>query len=161
MSGNSFKDQYKHPQWQKKRLEALESAGFECAECGSKDNQLHVHHKSYIKGMKIWEYEIAQLSVLCEGCHSDAHLKIDELKTCLSYLSPHLIGRVLGYVKPLVLEGLFDVASYEEAEGVANHFGVAAELVIDSLDEHGKTSVLAIETSLLNKANESCGKDLV
>lgn len=68
-----WKDQYKHPNWQKKRLEALELAGFECQNCGDGESQLQVHHVRYKKGSLIWDYEPTELSVLCEKCHDDAH----------------------------------------------------------------------------------------
>lgn len=68
-----WKEQYKHPQWQKKRLEVLESAGFCCQWCGSKDTTLHVHHRRYIKGRKIWDYQNGNFDVLCKDCHDDVH----------------------------------------------------------------------------------------
>jgi len=68
-----FKEQYKHPLWQKKRLEALESAKFICNRCFDDEKQLHVHHKRYVSGRKIWEYEISELEVLCDDCHELAH----------------------------------------------------------------------------------------
>ena len=64
-------DEYKHPQWQKKRLEALDAHGFRCQKCMSEKKTLHVHHKRYPKGKKIWECKISDLSVLCEDCHKD------------------------------------------------------------------------------------------
>jgi hypothetical protein len=72
-----FKDQYKHPLWQKKRLEAMECAGFCCESCESKDDQLHVHHRRYVKGRQIWEYDIKELSVLCGSCHEQAHADLE------------------------------------------------------------------------------------
>lgn len=74
-----WKDQYKHPLWQKKRLEALEYFGFECSDCGSSDSQLHVHHVRYKKGAKIWDYAVTELAVLCDVCHEDAHKAKDEI----------------------------------------------------------------------------------
>lgn len=68
-----FKDQYKHPLWQKKRLEALEAALFTCNRCYDNETQLHVHHKRYVSGRKIWEYEVSELEVLCDECHAIAH----------------------------------------------------------------------------------------
>jgi hypothetical protein len=68
-----WKAQYKHPNWQRKRLEALEAANFTCQLCGDKESQLHVHHKRYVKGRMIWEYANTELSVLCEPCHLDSH----------------------------------------------------------------------------------------
>lgn len=61
------------PQWQKKRLEVLEAAGWKCSECGAKDRQLQVHHKRYIAGAKPWEYESDDLAVLCDRCHEAEH----------------------------------------------------------------------------------------
>lgn len=81
-----WKDQYKHPNWQKKRLEALEAAEFTCQDCGAKDKQLHVHHISYKKNSKIWEYELSELSVLCDECHSEAHASKNFLNACFVLL---------------------------------------------------------------------------
>lgn len=64
-------DEYKHPQWQKKRLEALEHYGFQCQKCMSVKKTLHVHHKTYQKGKKIWECDISNLNVVCEDCHKE------------------------------------------------------------------------------------------
>lgn len=63
----------KKPQWQKRRLQMLEKAGWKCVECGAEEQQLHVHHKRYIAGAKPWEYEDEDLAVLCERCHEKAH----------------------------------------------------------------------------------------
>lgn len=89
MAKTEWGAQYKHPNWQKKRLEALEAAGFECSYCGDKDTTLHVHHKRYFKGRKAWEYELAELEVLCEPCHECAH----EVKAALGeFLAAHQFG---------------------------------------------------------------------
>ena len=72
------------PQWQKRRLQMLEKAGWKCVECGAEEQQLHVHHKRYIAGAKPWEYEDEDLAVLCERCHERAHgreLTAQPLKT--------------------------------------------------------------------------------
>jgi hypothetical protein len=61
------------PQWQKKRLEVLEAAGWKCSECGAEDRQLQIHHKRYIAGAKPWEYESDDLAVLCDRCHEKEH----------------------------------------------------------------------------------------
>lgn len=63
-------DEYKHPQWQKMRLAALERSRFQCGRCGATEKTLHVNHKKYPKG-KIWDCGLHDLSVLCEDCHKD------------------------------------------------------------------------------------------
>jgi len=72
-----YQDQIKSPKWQKKRLEILKRDEFTCQECGNKEQTLHIHHKHYNKGAKIWEYEGWELTTLCETCHSKTHDKIE------------------------------------------------------------------------------------
>lgn len=91
-----FKEQYKHPQWQKKRLEALQAAEYQCERCFDDESQLHVHHKRYVKGRKIWEYQISELSVLCESCHEEAHKEKDEFNDLLAALPPDGLSDVIG-----------------------------------------------------------------
>lgn len=102
-----FKDQYKHPLWQKKRLETLSAHGFSCQRCGSEDESLHVHHKVYVKGRKIWEYSIDELVAVCESCHKSEHEEKDILNEILlrSDTTPLdcaalLFGFVGGFVHP-------------------------------------------------------------
>ncbi|CAB5238309.1 HNHc domain containing protein [uncultured Caudovirales phage] len=61
------------PRWQKKRLEVLNNANFQCEICGDKESTLHVHHKHYIKGREVWEYDNQQLISLCKECHKGQH----------------------------------------------------------------------------------------
>ncbi len=93
-----WKDQYKHPLWQKKRLEALEKAEYSCQKCYDGESTLHVHHKRYIKGRKIWEYAVDELSVLCEGCHQETHAEQDALKEILARLHPEGLAEIVGLV---------------------------------------------------------------
>lgn len=79
-----WKEQYRHPLWQRKRLEMLEAADFTCQRCASKETHLHVHHKHYVKGRMIWEYEKYELEVLCEPCHDEAHADKNMLQEILS-----------------------------------------------------------------------------
>lgn len=110
---DTFAAQYKNPMWQKKRLEALDEAGFECQNCGSEDDQLHVHHKSYIKGRRIWDYGLHELFVLCDKCHKIIHKQHDDLKQLLSFDSD--IGHILSLVAGLI------EASVDERD--LKHFG--------------------------------------
>lgn len=77
---SSYGDQLKHPNWQRRRLEVLSLADFSCQNCGEKETTLHVHHKRYVKGRQVWEYEDHELEVLCEPCHADRHYDIDLLQ---------------------------------------------------------------------------------
>lgn len=73
MTKMTYGEQLKHPNWQRKRLEALERAGWVCERCCGGEVTLHVHHKHYVKGRMAWEYSQAELAVLCEDCHEEEH----------------------------------------------------------------------------------------
>lgn len=75
------------PRWQKKRLEALDRAGWVCEMCGDSESTLHVHHKQYLKGREPWEYESDQLASLCATCHKDGHGSPDLLLDVISRLA--------------------------------------------------------------------------
>jgi len=76
---SEFFAKYRHPNWQKKRLEVMSEAGFVGAQCGNKDVTLNVHHKFYVRGRSPWEYDNKDLECLCETCHEARHKK-DEQK---------------------------------------------------------------------------------
>jgi 5-methylcytosine-specific restriction endonuclease McrA len=81
---NDFWANYKHPLWQKKRLEIMQRDEFVCTSCGSGDNTLNVHHLTpYKKGAKPWEYENDELVTICEECHKYISETIDECKSLL------------------------------------------------------------------------------
>ena len=64
-SKTTYAEQLLDPRWQKKRLEVLDYADFACEICGDDESTLHVHHKHYIRGRKVWEYDNEQLVCLC------------------------------------------------------------------------------------------------
>jgi len=70
-----YSEQLKSPEWQRKRLEAMEAAEWQCEQCECKTRQLHVHHKEYKNGRMAWEYSLSELVVLCEQCHAKIHGK--------------------------------------------------------------------------------------
>ena len=86
--------QLQSPQWQKKRLEVMERAKFQCEECGTQDSQLHVHHRIYQKGKAPWEYPDAYLACLCSDCHAGAHELRDSINILLAELTPKEILEV-------------------------------------------------------------------
>ena len=83
----SYAAQLRHPNWQKRRLERLSAAEWTCQNCGDKSTTLHVHHKRYVKGRLAWEYDDAELAVLCDPCHEEEHYIIDELRELLVHIN--------------------------------------------------------------------------
>ena len=71
----NYQDQLKSPKWQKKRLDILNLRGFKCEKCNCEENQLHVHHRFYLKNRKAWEYDNDIFQVLCHICHENEHKK--------------------------------------------------------------------------------------
>lgn len=69
MKTDSFAEQYKHPKWQKKRLEILKRDNFECRLCTDTETKLDVHHINYEKAHKPWEYPDDNFTTLCSPCH--------------------------------------------------------------------------------------------
>lgn len=64
-----YKNALASPQWQKKRLEIMQRDNFACRYCGNQERTLHIHHKSYEKGKKPWEYDNKNMITLCDKCH--------------------------------------------------------------------------------------------
>lgn len=97
MAYMSYAQQLRHPNWQRRRLERLAVADFQCEDCGDGDNTLNVHHPRYFKGRKAWEYADDELQVLCETCHHDHHAADEVLQRILSSEEgPRVIGLVAG-----------------------------------------------------------------
>lgn len=86
MNTFSFKEQYRHPNWQRKRLEIMERDQFMCQACYSDEDTLNVHHKRYFKGRMIWDYPNELLVTLCEGCHEYQHESSEGMKTIIGAL---------------------------------------------------------------------------
>lgn len=68
-----WKEQYKHPNWQKMRLHILNRDNFTCQSCGDHHRLLHIHHTKYPQHEFIWNVEPATLETLCDVCHSRKH----------------------------------------------------------------------------------------
>lgn len=93
-------DKYKNPQWQRKRLQILERDNWSCTVCGSDKKQLHVHHRYYIQGRNVWEYDNDSLTTLCDSCHEYEH-KRDVLSTTSEQRHPkyEMLNRNLDFVE--------------------------------------------------------------
>lgn len=85
MTRKTYAEKLKDPRWQKKRLETLSERDWTCEQCGSTTETLNVHHNFYLKDREPWDYETAQLSVLCEQCH-ELHHKEDYFAEAASRL---------------------------------------------------------------------------
>lgn len=133
VADSQFWEAYRHPEWQKKRLEIMQRDGFSCKRCGSKDDTLNVHHGYYLKDHKPWEYPNQSLHTLCEICHKIVQDKLATAKTLIGSLSIGDIDRLIGYAAGLVVmrgDYCFDVRSLMTAGLIK---GVADALEADTL----------------------------
>jgi 5-methylcytosine-specific restriction endonuclease McrA len=71
-----YNEQLQSKEWEAFRNFVLVVKCNECEICGSK-TWLQIHHKSYKKAAKAWEYLPSEVVVLCRDCHKNIH-KIKE-----------------------------------------------------------------------------------
>jgi len=64
----------------------MSHASFACQLCGETEATLNVHHKEYFKGHEPWEYEVDQLTCVCQPCHESLHAQGDAFKKICSFL---------------------------------------------------------------------------
>jgi 5-methylcytosine-specific restriction endonuclease McrA len=87
----SYKEKLKNPKWQKKRLKVLERDNWSCQNCFTKNENLQVHHKTYVTTIQNpWDYPDLLLITLCDKCHEEERIRrpIFEQKI-LRYLRIH------------------------------------------------------------------------
>jgi len=148
----TYYQQMQHPLWQKKRLRVMEFHEFKCQECEAEEEQLHVHHPMYKRGAMIWDYTISELMCLCEACHKETHKKDEVVKKAATHLRNEDKHEVAGFInmmvalrqhqkeqeflnddyeddpdfyygiKPLDMQTVVDVETFEHAMGIARHF---------------------------------------
>jgi len=149
----TYAQQIKHPMWQKKRLEVLEYQGFECQNCGTTKDQLHVHHPFYRRGAMIWEYERHELQTLCNKCHKDAHALDEKIRQLIN--DPNVYKeQVLGVLKAMALNPYTKLDSHEEIIGFLSYLGLFNKANEDILCGIGGM-VGGIDLSLIGLCRES------
>jgi hypothetical protein len=151
-----------NPQWQRRRLHMLERAGWMCCRCFETDEQLHVHHKRYVRGRKPWEYADDELLVLCSTCHTREHALMEALHElmrdgmlCLDDVVALVAGYRQGsqnagcdpnYVRPAVVDGSRGERAYNAGVLAGSVEMLAEETVIDMAEgavERGQREFLA------------------
>ena len=112
-----YKEKFKDPRWQKKRLEILERDEWCCRICFDDKSTLNVHHRYYIKNRAPWEYKLCELVTLCEKCHKKETLLkkenigfiFNELSLCffqedIERLELGLLNSNFGYPSEVIAE---------------------------------------------------------
>lgn len=137
-----FFQQYQHPEWQKKRLEVLERAGWKCEQCGEADKSLHVHHKRYVKGHKVWEYGLENFEALCVACHEDNHEAKDRINDILAWIPGYMweeaADLLFGWAGAIPLSAQDDYSAYFYAGKLAGICQDLSRKDIDTLIEQAQ-----------------------
>lgn len=143
----TWAEQYRHPQWQRRRLERLQAANYACESCEGTEATLHVHHRRYFRGRMVWEYSDAELEVLCEECHERVHQAREKLKTIVGHLASWDVERLVGYAKALDMiattplyettevGSLHRVETMEQAFGISDAFQVPLDRLMDVVEK--------------------------
>ena len=105
---SDYSDKLKNPKWQKKRLEILNLRGFKCELCKNEEQELHVHHRFYIKGRKPWEYDNDVFQVLCSDCHEKEHSKKEKVVEVV----PERYVELIDCIKSLHDSSVDDIVSF-------------------------------------------------
>ena len=137
MTALTYSEQLRHPNWQRRRLEIMQRDDFTCQICQDTGATLNVHHKHYVKGRQVWEYEDHVLVTLCEACHGQEHEDSEAHKNLLAQLpldgptcKHNAMGLIAGWA-----DGFcgYDLRSWVQEEPV--HFAVGqVAAYLDGLD---------------------------
>ena len=140
----TYYEKLKDPKWQKKRLEVMEFNNFSCEICGDSESPLNVHHKEYFKSVEPWEYEINQLSCLCENCHERLHDEFDILKWVCSQAKLDGLGNreelaflIAGYIG-IEYESILSIAAMTDHRTRINPY--KAGLIANKISSDGVKS---------------------
>ncbi len=142
--GRDYFELLRDPRWQRRRLEIMERDSWTCKYCGDSTKNLQVHHSSYIYGRMPWEYSDESLHTLCDKCHEEETALSRTFKRVMLFLPPGNMERLIGYVMGMVVSRWelpeaepVPVDSHNQAQGLADFFGVTDEEVIDSAIANG------------------------
>lgn len=159
MTTMTYKEQLLHPNWQRKRLEVMQEVGFKCEACGTDEITLNVHHRRYVKGRKVWEYELHELACLCQPCHRQEHQHRELLDLLLLANDGGALQQAIGLLGGF-LDGdlLLDAdAAAQAGEVGAPYFdlGLLASIVLGTGPRGYLRVVEALQIESLNPAQEA------
>lgn len=103
-SNSEFWELYKHPLWQRKRLEIMQRDGFKCKCCGTEGETLNVHHAYYVRGASPWEYPDVSFTTLCDECHKLKHDQKETILTLMAHMDEVDAEKLIGYAMGILIE---------------------------------------------------------
>ena len=135
---NTYWELLKRPEWQRKRLEVMQGAGWKCQMCSTETKTLHVHHRMYVKGRKPWEYQNTEFDVLCEGCHAEGHKLKDKVNWLLRQIPSRMLEEACGLLTGFYADELPSLEDsldegHEFYDAYSHEAGVLAKTAINHL----------------------------
>ena len=124
----TYWEKLKDPRWQKMRLKVMETANFECVDCGDSESTLNVHHSYYKKSADPWDYEMESLQCLCEDCHKRQHHETNLLTSLINQVKVDENCNtmyVCGFLSAYLNDGPYDLVLQVDGEfltGVASFY---------------------------------------
>jgi len=118
----------------------MQAAGFKCQECGKADEELHVHHCYYEKGLAPWEYDDECFKVLCQDHHSERQRIEPSVKKLVHRFSIHALLRlesVLTAIDNNELNILFEIMVMGDCKAIQNALQVS-RIIGEARDESYK-----------------------
>jgi hypothetical protein len=76
----AFFAHYKDPRWRRFSNEVREFYANVCSHCRASDKATQVHHWKYYPGRMPWEYDMGEVTLLCAGCHDQAHNSLQHFR---------------------------------------------------------------------------------
>lgn len=151
----AYGDLLRDPRWQRKRLEVMERAEFECEECGSKTKTLNVHHAYYEKGCDPWEYPNDSLRCLCEDCHERVEAELREIRKLAGIAWRAARANILGYIRAAaVTSGSGAIVPLESAYiacGMGHFFDLTTAEVWDRRGSDGTVNLVRLWEAMIDK----------
>lgn len=132
----TYIEKLKDPRWQKTRLEIMQRDNFTCQCCGSKVDELQIHHIIYHKCVEPWEYDNNELITYCESCHeyettenNISYKTFLELKNTFKDkgLSASMLNLLLMYFERILNTPKEELEHFDFDDTIIKVFGFAAE----------------------------------
>ena len=89
-------------EWQRKVDEIRQRDDYTCQVCGTKEEQVHVHHTWYNHSLHYWEYPNHQYITLCGRCHEQETILCKKFKD----IKPHIDVDVWEAVCKMIQDGI-------------------------------------------------------
>ncbi len=103
------------PEWQKRRLAALQRADFRCQTCNvpKAEAELHAHHRTYVR---LGDEDSKDLTILCRRCHGLIHRAVGLWNEKVPFGEPEMLDSEVLMVIATMLKESEIARRYEQVD---------------------------------------------